>query len=51
MNNIESVALLSSCVPNTKLTENTIIMTNDVTKHAISTGLDIRVYTYETSSF
>lgn len=51
MNNIESVVLLSSCVPNTKLTENMNIMTKDVTKHAVSIGLDILVYTHNTSSF
>ena len=51
MNNIESVVLLSSCVPNTKLTENTNIMTKDVTKHAVSTCLNIPGHTHNTSSF
>jgi len=42
--------LLSSCVPNTKLTENKNIITKDVTKPAVSTGLDIRVYIHYSSS-
>ena len=45
------LTLLNTGVKNTKLTEDKNIMTKDATKHAVSTGLDIPVYTHNTSSF